>query len=415
MDESQIKKEFEGTEISGVSDSGSGKEVLAKMKKIKGGVKDGVIYGVYDNSHSSLFTRFNDFLIDHSGISLKEKSYFFHMLAVMVDAGIPVVQAVKSLADKTANNHFARVLATLAYACEHGASLYQAMMRFENVFEEAEVGIVRSGEATGRLAQMLFRLSEQLEKRYEIKMKFIGAAIYPVIVVLALIAVTALMLIWVFPTLLNVLSQGGVSEESLPWATRFLIGLNSVLTNYWWLILLVIFGLYGIINVYIGTSFGAVRWDYFKLRFPVVGGLLKKMYTLNFVSMLGLLIDSGVPVLDSLKIIGNSLKNRIYKLKMQELIDGVKNGQKISENLRDSEFLFSPEVTEMIGTGEASANLGKISIKISTQYEKEIDSSLNRLTSIFGPVMILFIGVFVALIALAIMMPIFNLGTISGV
>lgn len=391
-----------------------GSEFLKKVKRMNKGVEERVVYGVYENKNRGIFTKINDFMIDHSKVSLKDKSYFFHMLAVMVDAGIPVVQAVKSLGGRTKNQRFARILNTIAYNCDHGATLSQAMMRFGDVFDEAEVGIVKSGEATGHLDQMLFKLSGQLESQHTLRMKLWGAAVYPIVVLVALVVVSVVMMTWVFPTLLSLLEEGGIASADLPTSTRILMVIQSAVVNYWWLMLIILFGIYGVFAMYVSTSYGAMQWDYVKLRVPVVGGLLRKIYILRFVSSLGLLIDSGLSVIKSLRIVGNSLKNKLYKAKVQELLNAVKEGQKISANLKDTEFLFSPEVVDMLYVGESSASLGKVSHKVAVQYEKEIDNSLSRLTSLFGPIMILFIGVFVALMALAIMAPIFNLSSIAG-
>lgn len=397
-----------------VADTVVGDELLKKLKKFKAVAPDEVVYGIYNNSNRSLSVKLNDFLIDHGSISLKDKSYFFHMLAVMVDAGIPVVKAVSSLAKRTENQRFRRVLNTIAYNCEGGANLSDAMIRFEDVFDEAEIGIVRSGEATGRLHLMLFKLSEQLDKRHELSMKLWGAAVYPIAVLAVLVIVAVGMLVWVFPTLLNLLQQGGIANESLPWATRFLIFLQSAVVNFWWLILLVVFGIYGLFTMYKHSDYGSVNWDYRKLRLPVVGGLLRKLYVQRFIGMMGILIESGLPVMKALSIAGNSVTNKIYKLKVQEVINNVRVGGKISAGLEDSEFLFPPEVVQMINVGEESASLSSISVKIADQYQREIDNSLKRMSSIFEPAMILFVGLFVALLALAIMAPIFNLSSVIG-
>lgn len=391
-----------------------GEDVLNKMKKIREVEEETVIYGIYNNADQPFWVRFNDFLIDRSKVSLKDRSYFFHMLAVMVDAGIPVIAAVKSLGNRSDNPRFRRVLNTIAYNLEHGSSLADAMSRFDDVFDEAEIGIVRSGEATGRLDSMLFRLSGKLDKKHDLHMKLWGAAVYPIAVFSVLILVAVGMLVWVFPTLLNLLREGGITGEALPFATRLLMGIQSAIVNFWWLILIVLFGIYGIFNIYVNTDYGAVRWDYFKLKFPIVGGLLRRISVLSFVSSLGLLIESGLPVIKSLKITGGSLKNRLYKIKSQEVIDNVRVGKKISDSLKDSEFLFPPEVVQMLRVGEASASLGKVSDKVANQYQREIDNSLKKISSVFEPVMILIVGLFVALLALAIMAPIFNLSTTIG-
>jgi len=398
--------------VPGASDSGY--EVLNKVKNSKEIVTDSVVYGVYNNENASLSVKLNDFFIDRSSVGLKDKSYFFHMLAVMVDAGIPVISAVKSLAARTENPRLGRILNTLAYSCEHGSTLADAMSRFETIFEESEIGIVRAGEETGKLNTMLFKLSAQLDKNHDLSLKLWGAAVYPIAVLCVLVFVAIGMLVFVFPSLMGLLTQGGVTEVNLPVATKILLDLQRIVTGYWWAILAGIVVIYGIFNVYVGSDYGAYRWDYFKLKLPIVGGLLRKLYVLQFVSLVGLLIEAGLPVIRAIAITGGSISNKLYKLKTQEVMSAVRDGRKISESLMDSEFLFPAEVVQMLNVGEASASLGKISEKIADQYQREIDNGLKKISSVFEPVMILFVGLFVALLALAIMAPIFNLSNVVG-
>ncbi|MBI4231642.1 type II secretion system F family protein [Candidatus Peregrinibacteria bacterium] len=395
-----------------VDDAGVGEDILKQVKNIRNVQGEEVIYGVYDNSQKGLMVRINDFFIDNQKIGIKDKSYFFHMLAVMVDAGIPVVKAVQSLAYRTENRRFKRILYTIAHNCEAGTNLSDAMSRFDDVFDDAELGIVKSGEATGHLDSMLFRLSDQLDKRHDLETKLWGAAVYPIIVLIVLLLVAVGMLVWIFPTLLNLLKEGGVSNAELPLPTRVLIGLQNAVIGYWWAILLVLFGFYGVFSIYVRSSYGAVRFDFFKLNIPIVGSLIRKVQVLRSVSLLGILVESGLPVIKALQITGNSLSNRLYKLKMQEVINHVRDGQKISYSMADSQFLYPPEIVQMIAVGEKSASLGKISEKIANQYQREIDNSLKKLSAVFEPVMILFVGLFVALLALAIMAPIFNLNSV---
>jgi len=156
----------------------------------------------------------------------------------------------------------------------------------------------------------------------------------------------------------------------------------------------------------------AMSFDYFKLRFPVAGLLLRRVYVLQFISLIGVLIESGLPVIQALEITAASIPNRVFRLKIRDIIENVRKGGKISDSASDAEFLFPSEVVEMIRVGEKSAALGKVSEKVAVQYRMEIDHNLRRLTSVFEPAMILFVGVFVAMLALAVMAPVFNLGSI---
>ncbi len=393
---------------------GLGSEILDKVREMKTFEDDHFIYGITDTSNRGFVERINDFFIERTKVTLRDKSYFFHMLAVMVDAGIPVVQAVKSLAARATNPKFRRILNTIAYNAEHGSNLSDAMSRFDNVFDDSEIGIIRSGEATGRLNVMLFKLSERLDKNHELQMKLWGAAVYPIAVLVVLVLVATGMLLWVFPTLLNLLGEGGIGAEELPTPTKILLFIQTGLTEYWWLILLVVFGLYGMFVIYKGTEYGAIKWDFLKLRMPIAGTLMRKVLVLRSVAMIGLLIESGLPVLKALEITANSMTNRIYKLKIQEVSENVKVGHKISDSMGDSEFLYPAEVVQMLNVGESSASLGGVAEKVSDQFEKEVDNSLKKLTSVFEPLMILFVGGFVALLALAIMAPIFNLSSAVG-
>lgn len=388
------------------------KSILNDVKKKKVKKRQDVIYGVYDNTNASIFKKIDDFLIDNTRVGLKEKAYFFHLMAVMIDAGIPVLQTLKILANKTENLRFQRVINTIVYSASGGKSLADSMARFPEVFSEAELGVVRAGEAAGNLNKMLFRLAYETEKSHELQSKLISAATYPIIILITLIAIMIGMIVWIVPTLTNLLIEGGMTEQEFPFATKLLLGMSAGIQNYWWLIILILLFLYGIYSLYKSTEVGKFQLDYLKLRLPVIGGLLRKVIVLRFISLLGILNESGLPVIKTLQIIGGSSKNALYRTKIFQIIKNVQAGERISDNLTDSPFLFPEAVTQMLNIGEVSASVGSISKKIAVHYDREIDHSLRRLTSLFEPIMILFVGLVVALLALAILMPIFDLTTL---
>ncbi|MBT3704449.1 type II secretion system F family protein [Candidatus Peregrinibacteria bacterium] len=371
-----------------------------------------IIYGVYDNKGAPLTVRINDFFVDHSGVKIGEKSYFFHMIAVMVDAGIPVVKAIKAYGSRTENERFSRVLNTVAYNSERGMSLSDSMSRFPDVFTEVEIGVVKSGEQVGKLKEMLFKLSSQVGRVHELKMKLWSAAFYPLAVLFTLVFVAVAMLVWVFPTLLNLLNEGGVEFGDLPFVTRLLVHSHEIVTGYWWAMLIGLILVYGAFKLAIVTPYGAKWWDYIKLKIPVLGVLLRRVYVLQFVALIGVLIESGLPVIKALKTTRNAIPNRMFKLKIKDIIQTVNDGGKISDSASSAQFLFPPEVIEMLRVGEKSAALGSVAEKVSEQYQMEIDHSLKRLTSVFEPVLILFVGLFVAILAIAVMAPIFDLSSV---
>lgn len=368
-----------------------------------------VIYGVYDNSRQPLWVRVNDFFIDHSRVPLQEKAYFFHLLAVMLDAGISLVDAIKILAARTKNERFHRILTTVAFNLIQGKKFSDAIARFSDVFGDMEVGIIRSGEAAGNMDKMLFRLSEQLDKNHELQIKLITASVYPIAVLSVLLLVAAGMLIWVIPSLVNLLKDGGLEEKDFPLATRLLIDMSSFMASYWWALLFFFVIVYLFVKVIISSENGRFRFDLLKLKLPIVGTLMRRVLVLRFISTLGILIEAGLPVVQSLTIIATSLSNQLYRLKVWEVIAKVQQGEKISSSLADTPFLFPETVTQMLAVGEQSASIGSIAQKVGAHYDREIDNSLKRLTSLFEPIMIVFVGFTVAILALAILTPIFRL------
>ena len=371
-----------------------------------------VIYGLYDNTQAGMFTRLNDFLIDHQRISLQEKAYFFHLLAVMIDAGIPVIGAISILATKTDSIRFARILNTINYNLKQGSTLSLSMSRFPDVFGDMELGVVRSGEAAGNLDKMMFKLSAQLDKSNDLQIKLITASIYPMAVLTVLLLAASGMMIFVIPSLVGLLKQGGLREEDFPVMTKVLLAISYVLLNYWWAIVIGVLVTYFVFKIWRESEAGKYRWDSIKLKFPVIGVLLRKVYVLRFVSTLGILVESGLPVIKSLEIIAQSLSSQLYSLKTWEVISRVKNGEKISGALMDTPFLFPETVTQMLAVGEQTASMGKISEKVAEHYDREIDHSLKRLMSLFEPIMIVLVGVTVAMLALAILTPVFKLTTL---
>ncbi len=385
-------------------------DVLKQIVKTPvSGTNNEVIYGIYDGSKRSLFTRINDFFVDHSRVPLQEKAYFFQLLAVTTDSGIPTVQGVKMLAGRTKSERFRRILNTLAYNVTQGKTLSESMARFPDVFGELEVGVVKAGEAAGNLDKMLLKLSEQLSKSNELQIKLVTASIYPLAVLGVLVLASTAMLVWVIPTLVNLLIEGGLAEKDFPFATKFLIVVSRVFAGYWWAILFGLVIAFLLFKVMIGTENGRFKWDLFKLKMPVLGTLLKRVLVMRFVSMLGILVEAGLPLVQALTIVATSLNSELYRLKVFEVIARVQQGEKISASLMDTPFLFPETIVQMLAVGEQSASIGLIAGKIAKQYDLEIDNALKRLTSLFEPIMIVFVGLTVAVLALAILTPIFRL------
>lgn len=366
------------------------------------------IYGVTTRGTRNFWQRINDFLIDHSRVPLREKAYFFDLLSTMIRAGIPLNKSLSLLVGKTEHARLRRIIATLHHELEHGRSLSQGLDRFPDVFNEAERGVIRSAESVGHLDMLLGKLAETLERRYELENQLTAALIYPITVVVALVIGIVIIMTSVVPRMRMIFEEGNVA---LPFATRMLLIGSSFLQSYGWvLLILIIFGI-GAFHVYTNSEEGKFSWDFKKLTIPYLGAILRKVYVVRFVENLSVLVESGMPILQALSLTAEGIGNELYRLGTYEVRAQVQEGNRLSVSMNAAPFLFPETVTNILAVGEVTATLGESSRKIGAHFEREIQHTLKRMTTMLGPVLILVIGLFVAFFALAALSPVFSLAT----
>lgn len=379
-------------------------ELLSKVQKET--IEEEFIYGVTNRISRNWRQRLEDFFIDQSKVPSREKAYFFELLATMLRAGIPLNRALKILIARTNHARLKRVIATLSYELEHGRSFSQALDRFSEIFSETERGAIRSAEAVGHLERMLFKIAENMEQRNDLMMRLKGALVYPIAVLVALVIGVVVMLVFVVPRIQEIFAQSAIA---LPATTRILLNMSVFLANFWWLIVLLALFAIIVFHVYTHTEEGRFSWDFRKLRIPVIGAMLRKIFVLRFTDTLGILVESGLPINQALEYTAGAIGNEVYRVKTYEALALVSEGKKLSQALGSAPFLFPETVTNMIAVGEHSATLGDLSQKIGAHYHREIDFTLKNMTTVLGPVLILFIGVTVAFFALSVLSPIFSL------
>ena len=374
--------------------------------KEESGKEENVIYGVYDAAKQPFWVRANDFLVDRGNINLKEKSYFFHLMAVMLYAGLPILKTLQVLTNKVESTRLRRVVNTLAYDVEHGRKLSDAMSKFPDVFDESEIGVVRSGESIGNLNQVLFKLAKQLESLYGLGLKVKGAMVYPVTVLCALGVAMWVVLTFVIPKLEEFFIE---SEMALPKLTLVVLALSRFTASFWWLILIVLLLFFALWSLYVNTRMGRLRWDRFKLNMPVFGDVIKKSLLSRIIRMLGVLTHAGLPINKTLSILADASGNTLYKIKLGGVKEAVERGEKISDTLADTPFLFPETVTQMLQVGEQSASISQTAEKVADHYEMEVDHAVRNMTTVLEPLIIIVVGIAVAVVALAILGPIFSL------
>ena len=360
---------------------------------------------------ANLFNGINQFLIAHSSINDNIKSNFYHLLSVMINAGIPMINALKALAQQEVENpRMMMIVYGLAEQVEAGKKLSDAMFMHPDVFSEKDMGMVRSGEASGQLAGTLENLANDTLKAYEIKGKIKSAMTYPAVVMVLLLCVFVVMMIFVIPKLTELFAGFG---KELPLLTRVVVGISNFMVNQKLQLALAVIVAIFAFSMFRKTDFGKYHLDLFKLKAPLFGSLFRKAYLSRFARSLSNLLNSGLSIVTTLEIVANSVGNEIYRKKLLLAAEDIKQGIPLAETLAESEF-FPPMLLSMIEVGEKTAQLDTILDKVATFYENEVSTSINGLSKLLEPLILVVIGVSVGLIVGAIMMPIMNMSSLAG-
>ncbi len=340
-------------------------------------------------------------------VGYKDIVVFSRQLSTLSSARVPILQALRILESQVTSKGLVVVVRNLIADIESGQSLSLAMARNPEVFGNVYISLVRSGEASGKVAESLSYLADQLEKDYELRSKVKAALTYPTFVLSALVIVGVLMFKFVLPSLIGVLKEQGAA---LPVISRGLISLTDFFDVYWWLVLLVVFGSVLLVRYYISTASGRYMWDTFKNEVPLISKLLQKIYMARFARNLATLVAGGIPIIQALRIIGDVLNNLVYKQIMLEAADQVTNGKSISDALVKYKE-FPPLVTQMVRVGEQTAELDTILLKLANFYEKEVDAQISTLSSLLEPIIMVILGIGVGLLVAGVLLPIYNLAS----
>jgi type IV pilus assembly protein PilC len=339
------------------------------------------------------------------GVKLREIVIFARQFATMINSGLPLVQSLDILAKQSENPALKKVVEQVLYDVESGHTLADAMRQHPKIFTDLFVNMVAAGEAGGILDTILLRLAVFLEKADALRRKIKGAMIYPSVVMgVAVIAVTVL-LIFVIPTFQQMFEQAGVP---LPGPTQFVIYLSESLQAGWYFVAAGAAAIFFGLQRYYKTPQGQLVIDRTLLRFPILGPLLRKAAIARFTRTLGTLVSSGVAILDGLEITARTAGNRVVHDAIMEARTSIAGGDTISEPLKKS-GVFPPMVVQMINVGEQTGGLDEMLTKIADFYDEEVDAAVEALLSALEPVMIVFLGVIVGGMIVAMYLPIFDM------
>jgi type IV pilus assembly protein PilC len=342
-------------------------------------------------------------------VKTQEVLIFTRQLAVMVNAGLPLLQSLDILAEQSETAHFAEIIADIANSVEGGETLSDALRAYPRAFPDLFVSMVRSGEASGELDSVLIQLADFMEATAELKRKIRGAMTYPVAAFCIVIMIAAGLIVFVVPQFEKIFNDMGAQ---LPAPTRILIEVSDWLRSSKILILFgIVFATIVAVRAYNQTETGRYNLDNLKLKVPVFGMLLRKVAVSRFTGTLATLTRSGVPILQALEIVETTSGNVVFAKMIREAAEGVRNGESLAEPLaRSGEF--PPMVTRMIGVGEKTGALETMLFKIQEFYDSEVNALVDNMTSMLEPILLLMMGVVVGGIIIALFLPIMNLSSI---
>lgn len=343
------------------------------------------------------------------GIPIKDKSIFYELISTMLTAGISIIQAIKIFSEQTTNKYFKKVTQEIAQKLETGKSFSEALTDYPHIFSESEIGMVSSGEVTGKLNEVLKRLSKELEEGVELRAKIRSALIYPVIVFVFVILTVYAMLRFVIPQIKELFGTTGLE---LPAITEFLITVSDIVINNSFVTAIFLLISAGVVLVTYSNPKTRYYYHQLFLKLPVLKDFLHYINQAKFSRNISNLLNAGVSVIDSLVITSKGLSNLVYRQRVYLTSKDVAQGITISESLQDSP-LFSGLTINMIAIGERTAQIDDLTAKIAKYYDMKTREMAENFSKLIQPFIILFVGTLVGVVVLAIMLPMTEL--LSGI
>jgi len=340
-------------------------------------------------------------------VKIKDLVIFSRQLAVMSEATVPLVQSLRILVDQTENPKLKEVIADLADEVDGGSKFSQALSAHSKIFSNFFISMIRSGETSGRLDEVLNYLADQQEKDYDLISKVKGAMIYPIFIIVTLIAVGFLMMIFVVPKLTSILTDTGTE---LPLPTKILIALSGFTQQFWWAIILGSVILVVVLKIFLKRPQVKRQWDLLLLKLPIFGKLFQRIYLVRVTRSIVTLVQGGVPLPQALEITADVVGNKVYKDLILETKKEVDDGNPLA-----SVFLRSKEVpvmvSQMMSLGEETGRLDQVLEKVTSFYSREIDNMVENLVSLIEPLIMVVMGIAVGGMVSAIILPMYNLAS----
>lgn len=339
-------------------------------------------------------------------VTTKDRIMFTRQMATLIGAGLPLATSLRTVAEQTQGKAMKNVIEEILAKVESGKSLFDAFSEYPEIFNGVYLALIKAGETSGTLDLALKRLADQEEKDAAMLSKIRGALVYPAIILVVIIAVLAFMMVMVVPQVKGLYEDMG---KELPGLTKFLVGMSDFFAQFWWLVLIVLGVTIGVCYYLVKkTPAGRKTADAFKLTVPIFGGLFKKLYVSRFARTTEMMLATGVPMLDSVKIATDATNNTVVEAEYSKALEIIKSGKPLSESLRDVNYML-PLVPQMASIGEESGKIDEMVGKAAAVYENELDEQINNISTMIEPVLMVIMAGLIGVVVGGTLMPIYSL------
>jgi type IV pilus assembly protein PilC len=395
---------------------------LFKAKTKEGDLKEGIIDAASEDAAISVLQQNELFPIalvketaDNSlekillsyydRVSQKELATFFRQMSILIEARVPIISALEAIREQTTNKFFGKVIQEIINDIENGMSFSRSLAKHKDVFSMLSINIIRAGETSGNLKKSIDYVTNNIEKNYMLTSRIRGAMMYPSIVFFVFFVIGFLVISFILPRLTQVIKDLGVD---VPWYTKAVIAVGGFMESYWWAVGFVIIGLIGGLVYYLKTPDGRKEWDYVKIKLPVIGPLFQGVYISRFSENLAVLLEGGIPILRALTIVSSVINNSVYESIILRASEEVKIGGSMSSIFGKSAFI-PPLVSHMIKIGEDAGQIDSVLKHVAEFYDQETEIAARNLSTLIEPILMVFIGLAVGFLSVAILLPIYNI------
>jgi type IV pilus assembly protein PilC len=340
-------------------------------------------------------------------VTTREKALFTRSLAATIAAGLPIVKALDILARQTKNEYLKGAINDIVRRLEEGEKFSNALSRYPKIFDPVYIASVSAAEASGKFDEVLRDLADQQEKEYKLESSVKGALVYPLFIVCAMIVAGVILLTLVVPKIQSIFTE---AQIALPLATRILIGTANFVTRYWYLVIGIISGLIIWLKYYLASESGKLVYSRFVLKTPVLREVFVNVYMVRFAKTLAMLIKAGVPIVQAVQLVGQVLNNAVYERTLANVAHQLERGVSMSTPLAEAEE-FPPIVSQMVVVGEQTGKLDEVMLSLSNFFEEESARSVQTITSLLEPILLIIVGVGVGTMVFAIIVPLYQVSS----